>query len=136
MNNDDAALATADKIFTNIVARVSYVVIWGCLLMRVVSLAICVSQFTPKSNGIESCTKREKNKGEKNRFTSSSLSSLLLELTPLDSLSSCFSGVLGQVLFNGNHLHLIVESISDCICGKEYSGQNSDTGDKEKRFNQ
>ncbi len=65
MNNDDAALATADKIFTNIVARVSYVVIWGCLLMRVVSLAICVSQFTPKSNGIESCAKREKNKGEK-----------------------------------------------------------------------
>ena len=49
MNNDDAALATADKIFTNIVARVSYVVIWGSLLMRVVSFAICVSQFTPKS---------------------------------------------------------------------------------------
>jgi len=130
MNNDDAALATADKIFMNIVARVSYVVIWGCLLMRELF-------HSPKSNGIESCAKREKTREKKNRFTSSSSSSsLLLELTPLDSLSSCFSGVLGQVFFNGKfHLHLIVESISDCIRGKD-SGQNSDTGDKEKRLNQ
>lgn len=129
MNNDDAALATADKIFMNIVARVSYVVIWGCLLMRELF-------HSPKSNGIESCAKREKTREKKNRFTSSSSSSSLLELTSLDSLSSCFSGVLGQVFFNGKfHLHLIVESISDCICGKD-SGQNSDTGDKEKRLNQ